>query len=111
MEEVLTIAARALLEHYGNLPPHAVPDAVEVDLDDVEPVLDAVLVGHGSAHAAATAGVVVGTVEAAVEFDSLLDQRVDLFDAGDVAGDEGGFAASIHESRRTVCVATGCVNI
>ena len=61
----------------------------------MEPVINAILVGHGSAHAAASTGVVVGAVESAVEVDGFLDEGVDLFDAGHVAGDEGGFAAGL----------------
>ena len=80
-------------EHYGNLAPHAIPDAVQVNFDYVKPVLDGNLVGHGPAQSSTTAGVVVSAVEAAVEVDSLGDKGVDLLDAGDVAGDEGCVAA------------------
>ena len=84
---------RALLEHYGNLAPHAVPDAVQVYFDYVKPVLYGNLVGQGPAQTSSTACVVVSAVEAAVEVDSLGDKGVDLLDAGDVAGYEGGFAS------------------
>ena len=102
--------AGALFEHYGNLAPHAVPDAVQVYFDYVKPVLDGNLVGQGPAQTSSTAGVVVGAVEAAVEVDGLGDKGVDLLDAGDIAWDEGGLAAGFSNQADRFCPA-GLVDV
>ncbi len=79
-----------MLQHLRHLVFHAEPNAFEVDITDLVPVLLAHFV-HGPAFKCA--GVVKGAVETAVPFDDVLYQILDLASLSHVVLHEFGLAA------------------